>query len=552
MESVASKGESRSAAQGMPGPGALRLSNAKSGHGRPPSLVRHWITPMLSVIAIAVLFCTAFYVLDAVLLGGGVTSVGGIFQHYISFDAELITDALPALGMTIVAVLGIVLTVVAIIVQLSSDRYTGVAMMFLREPVNIAVLSFYIVASLCAVWLSVTLRPDFVPRSLLIVVMILTSLGLAVMPPYFAYTFWFLEPTNIIDRLRGQMRRLSRQGLDADSEAEADRLQGTVLGRMEEITDIANNSIEGRDKIIAARAIDALCAFVVDYIDTKPHADRPWYRIGRELRANPDFVGMDKELIEEVENRQLWVEWKTMHEFLRVYQEALPSMGDIDSQVAINTRYIGEAAATVRQRDLIRMVMRFFNYYLREAIYRGNARTAEDVMLQYRVLIEALLRENLCDVACEGAAFLEHHGHIAFEEDLGSVSETAAHDIASLCRYAHQVRSTCEELMLRQLLALDEEEATRSRRQHRGLRGVRTAQARLAVYYLAKGEDSRARMIAADMRDISAVMSASIRDELAQETPPHFWETIDRGRNLHYLEKAEREQVDTFLGWLEA
>lgn len=36
---------------------------------------------MLIVIAIAVLFCTAFYALDAVLLGGGVTSVGWIFQQ---------------------------------------------------------------------------------------------------------------------------------------------------------------------------------------------------------------------------------------------------------------------------------------------------------------------------------------------------------------------------------------------------------------------------------------------------------------------------------------
>jgi hypothetical protein len=532
--------------------GAVTDHHAGSGRGRPPSLVRHWITPMLGVIAIAILFCTAFYVLDAVLLGGGVTSVRGIFHHYLSFDAELITDALPALGMTIVAVLGIVLTVVAIIVQLSSDRYTGVAMMFLREPVNIAVLSFYIVASLCAVWLSVTLRPDFVPRSLLIVVMILTSLGLAVMPPYFAYTFWFLEPGNIIDRLRGNISRLSRQGLDAVSVAEVDRLQGTVLGRMEEITDIANNSIEGRDKIIAARAIDALCAFVVDYINTKPREDRPWYRIGRELHRNPDFVGMDRELTDEIEKRQLWVEWKTLHEFLRVYQEALPSMGDIDSQVAVNTRYIGEAAATSRQRDLVRMVMRFFNYYLREAIYRGHARTAEDVMLQYRVLIEALLRENLCDVACEAANFLKYYGHIAFEEDLSSVTETVAHDIAFLCRYAHQERSDCEELMLRQLLTLDEEEATRSRRQSRGLRGVRAAQARLAVYYLAAGEDARASMIADDMREISAKMRASIRDELAQESPPHFWETVDRGRNLHYLSKAERDQVDNFLGSLEA
>ena len=315
---------------GMAAPRGVRV--------KAPPVVRSWILPMVIVIAVAVFFCTAFYVLDAVLFGAGLRSPLNLVEHYLSFDPELITDALPALGMTIVAVLGIVLTVVAIIVQLSSERYTSVAIMVLREPVHIVVISFYIVASLCAVWLSVTLRPDFVPRSLLLLVMILTSLGLAVMLPYFAYTFWFLEPGNIIDRLRRHTTRLTERGLAAESMEDVEELQGRVLEQMEEITDIANNSIEGRDKIIAGRAIDALCDFVVEYIATKPRENRPWYRIGPELRGNPDFVGMDEELLAELEVRGLWVEWKTLHEFLRVYYEALESMGDIDSQVAIDTR----------------------------------------------------------------------------------------------------------------------------------------------------------------------------------------------------------------------
>ena len=37
----------------------------------------------------------------------------------------------------IAAVFGIVITVVSIIVQLSADRYTGVARMFLRDRVNL-------------------------------------------------------------------------------------------------------------------------------------------------------------------------------------------------------------------------------------------------------------------------------------------------------------------------------------------------------------------------------------------------------------------------------
>lgn len=550
MVTVAGKVQGSAAGGAMQG--AAYLGSGGFLRGNTPTVVRRWIMPMVIVIAVALLFCTAFYAVDAVIFGGGVTGVAGIVQHYLAFDAELITDALPSLGMTIVAVLGIVLTVVAIIVQLSSDRYTGVAIMFLREPVHIAVMSFYIVASLCAVWLSVTLRPDFVPRSLLLMVMSLTSLGLAIMLPYFAYTFWFLEPGNIIDRLRLHTTRLNQQGLAAESGPEVARLQGRVLRQMEEISDIANNSIEGRDKIIAGRAIDALCAFVVDYIVSKPKSDLPWYDLGHELRGNPDFVGMEKQLLEEIETRRLWVEWKTMHEYQRVYHEALESMVEIDAQVAINTRYIGEAAAGIPQPDLVRMVFRFLNSYLRSAIDKGSTRTADDVLLQYRMLIEELLRQGLCDTACEGVQFLEYYGRLAFEEELSSVTETVAYDIVTLCQFAHQNRFDCEAPILRQLLALDAEEQTHSHRQQRGLRGVRTAQARLAAYYLAAGEGDKARMIADDMRGTSADMRALIREELSQETPPHFWETVDRGRNLHYMSEAERAQLDTFLGWLGA
>lgn len=524
-----------------------RAGASRAMRAQAPPVVRAWIMPMVIVIAVAVAFCTAFYVIDSLLFGAGLHSARSIFQHYLSFDPVLITDALPTLGVTIVAVLGIVLTVVAIIVQLSSERYTSVAIMFLREPVHIAVISFYIVASLCAVWLSVTLRPDFVPRSLLLLVMILTSLGLAGMLPYFAYTFWFLEPGNIIDRLRRNTARLTMRGLEAEATDEVDDLQRRVIEKMEEITDIANNSIEGRDKIIAGAAVDALCDFVVAYVATKPESHRAWYRLGIELRFNPDFVAMDTELLAELEMRQLWVEWKTLHEYLRVYHEALESMSDIGSQIAIDTRYIGEVAAATRQTDLIRMVFRFFNSYLRAAIDRGIERTADDVLLQYRMLIEQLLRQDLCEEACEGVRFMKHYGYLAFEDELIWITETVAYDIASLCRYAHQERLGCDEAMLRELLALDSEYPSDTRRHYRGLRGVRKAQTRLGVYYLAEGEEAKAAMIAEDMADMSESFKVEMRNDLWLQAPPHFWEIVDRGRNLHYLAAKERAYLDRFL-----
>jgi hypothetical protein len=525
----------------------LEMSPAPTTRGPAPRLLRIWIVPVLVMAVAAFLVFLALYALDVILLGGDATSFTGLLQRYLSFDPGMITDALPALGMTIVAALGIVLTVVAIIVQLSSDRYTGVAMMFLRDPVNIAVMSFYVIASLCAVWLSVALHEDFVPRVLLLAVMVLTSIGLATMLPYFAYVFWFLEPGNIIDRLRAYTTRLNRRGLALPPGPQVALLQGKVLTQMEEITDIANNSIDGRDKIVAGRAVDALRDFLIDYIATKPAEERSWYRIGRTLRENPNFVAMDLELLGELDQQHLWVEWKTLRQFLGVYDEALDSMEEINSLIAIDTRYIGETAAGKGEWELVRMVFRFFNSYLRSAINHGSVRTAFNVLHQYRMLLQRIMRFDQSDLAIEGVAFLRYYGHIAFDQGMPFIIETVAYDIAALCEYAHRDGLAAEERILRQFLELDMRGPGRSRRYERGLRGVRKAQAKLAVYYLSAGEQARAQLIADDMRDEPPELLRAIHAELAEVESPHFWEIIDRGRNFDYLPPLQRAQLEVFF-----
>jgi hypothetical protein len=517
-----------------------------------PRLLRTWIAPVLAMAVVAFLVFLAFYALDVILLGGDAPSLAGLLQRYLTFDPGMITDALPALGMTIVAALGIVLTVVAIIVQLSSDRYTGVAMMFLRDPMNIAVMSFYVIASLCAVWLSVSLHEDFVPRVLLLLVMVLTSIGLATMLPYFAYVFWFLEPGNIIDRLRAYTTRLSRRGLALPDGPRVALLQGRVLTQMEEITDIANNSIDGRDKIVAGRAVDALRDFLLDYIANKPAEERPWYRIGPALRDNPNFVAMDLELLHELDQQHLWVEWKTLRQFLGVYDEALDSMEEINSLIAIDTRYIGEAAAEKGEWELVRMVFRFFNSYLRSAINHGSVRTAFNVLHQYRMLLQRILRFDQSGLVSEGVAFLKYYGHIAFDEGLPFIIETVAYDIAALCEHAHRGDPAADERILRQFLELDMQGPGRSRRNERGLRGVRKAQVKLAAYYLSVGDEAKARLIADDMRDEPPELLRAIHAELADVDSPHFWEIIDRGSNFEYLRPLERAQLEGFFSWLDA
>src|SRR5690349_4654967 len=310
-----------------------------------PSRKRLWIYPIMILGAIALVGFACFYLIDYHVTGGGrVENPDGALRHYVAFDPGSITDAISALGGMTAAVLGIVITVVSLLVQLSSERYTGVAQMFLRDRINVAVMAYFVVACVCGVFLSLSVHSNFVPRATLIAMIIATAFGLVVMLPYFAYVFRFLEPSNLIERIRREAVGALAGGAKGKDAARVAQAQLPALTAMEELTDITSNSISGKDKIIASRAVDAIKDFVLEYLAVKKDVSATWFRIGPDIRDNPDFVAMDPESLADLETERTWLEWKALRQYLGIYAEAQSSMPDINYLIAIDTRYIGEAA----------------------------------------------------------------------------------------------------------------------------------------------------------------------------------------------------------------
>ncbi len=352
-------------------------SSSSSGH----SFRRQWLVPVVLLTSVAFAIFWAFYALDVVSASKPEAMVGnGPIAHYLRFDPGSITDAVSSLAGMIAAVFGIVITVVSIIVQLSAERYTGVARMFLRDRVNLGVMAFYLVACVCGVWLSVSLHHDFVPRATLVGMLVTTTGGLVLMAPYFGYVFWFLEPNNIISRIRRDAVRVAGMGARVRDRIQCAAAQAQTLSAMEELTDITSNSISGKDKIIASGAVDALKDFAIEYVRVKPEATEVWFNIGSDIRQNPDFVAMDPESLHDLEQRRTWVEWKVMRQYLGIYNEALGSMRDICYLIAIDTRYVGEAAGEAKDEELMRLVLRFMNSYMRATLNARDVRTAYNVL----------------------------------------------------------------------------------------------------------------------------------------------------------------------------
>jgi hypothetical protein len=144
-------------------------------------------------------------------------------------------------------------------------------------------------------------------------------------------------------------------------------------------------------------------------------------------------------------------------------------------------------------------------------------------------------------------------GHFRYYAQLGSgmglsfVAETAAYDLCTLCERASDRQAPAHDRLLATLLELDKEAENTA--QEKALRGVRKAQAKLASFYLLRGQTTHARTIHADMALETPERLRSIRDELLAVTSKDFWEVVDRGTNFDYLDDARKETLRAFFAW---
>jgi hypothetical protein len=270
--------------------------------------------------------------------------------------------------------------------------------------------------------------------------------------------------------------------------------------------------------------------------------------LGSSVRENPDFVAMDPESLTDLEDRRTWVEWKVLREYLGIYREAMQSMPDINYLVAIDTRYIGEAAGNRGDDALVELCFHYMNSYLRATLNARDVRTAYNVFNQYRLLVESMIDQGNGHHAVEGVKYMNYYGQVSYDMKLTFVTETAAYDISALVQHAHVAGAAETDEMLTVFLELDQ--PLRVQKQEKGLLGVRKAQVKLAAYFLDAGEEAKARLIADDMSDEPAERLMAIREQLARVESKDFWEIIDRGRNFEYMPPRQRACMGTFFEWL--
>jgi hypothetical protein len=527
-----------------------------------------WRRALLGIVAllatVAVLLFGTFWLIDffglhqgesGLLASAGSTrAASGPLGRLLAFDPGTLQNALGNLAQIIAAVLGIAITVVSIVVQLAATRYTPrVADMFFRDRTNLAVMGFFVVACINAVWVSLVVSRDYVPVVTVLATVAIVTVSLLALIPYFAYVFDFLDPEKVIARI-GQQTLRSALGdprvTVPEGADELDARQGQTVVSMEQLADVAVNALAQKDKLIASDALSALRRVIVDYLPQKARLYPAWFVIGPGLRGNPDLVALAPGSLNDLDAARAWLEWKGLRQMRGVFGEALKSMPQMAHVVAIETRYVGEAALGAGDRAVVALAVKFMNTYLRAALNARDVATAYNVLNQYRQLAEAMLNvrddRSTADLA-QIAIYFKYYAQLAHGMGLGFVTETAAYDLGALCERAATLEAPAHDRLLATFLEIDKEAEDTA--QEKALRGVRKAQAKLAAYYLLAGTERRARQIFEDMKLEDSDRLRSIRDEMLAITSKDFWEIIDRGANFDYIDDERKVNLREFFNW---
>ncbi len=507
------------------------------------------VTTLATVAAFAALVVASFvlFAINATVDGVG----AGMVVDPAAWLARMTPDTANGLlfnAADIVAgLLGVSITVSAIVVQLAATRYNHrITWLFLREPFNITVWSLYLLTVLQCVWVAVsrdTGEAAHVPGAAVGITLVLVSVCLLLLLPYFVFVFRFLSPLSIIVKIKGYAYRCIQRAQRAPSAA----AKGEVLDAIDQIQDVARSATEQSDRSVAMACIDALHDLLIDYQEMRPQLRSEWFSVEDAVADNPDFVSFAHGVLDEIAEQRLWLEVKIFRQYISLMTNCIPDAREVAYLIAINTADIAMEQGA-RNRPLLELCIKCVNSYLVLSISAGDARTSYYMMNQYRILAESLVKQGLDEPVREIAGHLKFYGNLGHKKGLSFLLQTAAGDLTSLVEASLTHSENLTDDLLKIVLDVDQE--IRSETQEESLLGVRRAQMQLAALFALRGDETRARRICKDLAGERMVRLQRLRVELENEHRAQYWELNERGVNFGYLAPERRTQLPKLMQWI--
>jgi len=508
--------------------------------------------PLLLLISMSLVLIIGTFLIDKQLDG---KAINAYLSNLLSDDAGTLANVLGGLTQVAPAILGIAITVIAIIVEMASNKYSPKVMdLFVKDPLNFWIMALFVVTSVNSIWVAHILTNTFFPIVSIGVNGILVCFSLILVIPYFNHIFNFLHPNNFItyvkNRAINNLELLSKAGKNS---AKVDQLKIKIHEDIDFIGDIAINSVIEGDRAVSSFCSNILRELCTSYLDVKNSLPESYFELTEIEIEDPDFIDFSDFVINSLRTRKVWFERKIFRLMELIFNVARDNLRPVASGVLLNTYKIGERACLKKQAEVVFTTIQYFNTFLRFAINNSDPRTAFNILEHYRNFGEILIQEGSSEVETVVFCF-KYYALEAQKRHVLFILETVAHDLCYLNEIAYSLNSPTQLNLLNQFLKLDQpidESAEGAAQQEMSLLGVRLAQAKLAGFYIMKERLDLAKLIYHDMREEPKQRINKLREIIDMNGREEYWEITGRGVNFFYVSPERREALKQFFTWFE-
>jgi len=458
-------------------------------------------------------------------------------HSWIGVNNGKLVDILSPMARAYNNVLAMLIATIGLAIPLTANMHTPKLIeMFLRDRINRWVLSFIALGAAHVLWVEYMIGPEFTPTWSFTLAIIMAMAGWAILLPYFFYVVRFVDPSRLITRLRESTMFVVAQA--AERNFDPQDAQTDISTRINQIGTIIIKSLDRNDRDVAAEGTWAIKQMLDDYDKYKKRMPKEWFVVDR-----ADFVGLSDEALEMLTTNRTWFEMKCLQQIEHGFLRALHGANDTVSTFSDATRVIACKADLHHDEQAIRLCIRFFNNYLREAIKARNLRAVYDVFHQYRRLGRDLIDrpELLREI---GRAFA-YYAVMARTSGMLFAPQLALFDLGFVTRRAYERASPAAGDLLKIFIGMP----------HRTGNDLHTmaVKAKLIIggFFVENKLDAEAELVRKNLSDVEANSIDRAEADLLSADEA-FFEVTDRQLNLEYVPPGRREPLKQFCDSLQS
>jgi hypothetical protein len=447
-----------------------------------------------------------------------------------------LVDVLSPMARAYNNVLAMLIGTIGLAIPLTANMHTPKLIeIFLSDRINRWVLSFVALGAAHVLWVDYIVGPKFAPVWAIRFAVFFAMAGWALLLPYFFYVVRFVDPSRLIVRLREHTVRII--AVVAARRSDPQHAQTIISTRISQLGTIIIKSLDRNDRDVAAEGTWAIKTLLDEYDQYKRRMPKEWFVVDR-----ADFVGLSDEALEMLTETKTWFEMKCLQQIEHGFLRALHGANDTVSTFSDATRVIACKADGHHDEPALRLCVRFFNNYLREAIKARNLRAVYDVFHQYRRLARDLVDRP--ELLREIGAHFAYYGQMAKTYGMVFAPQLVLFDLGYVTRRAYERASPAAGDLLRTVLAMP----------HRTGDDLHTmavkAKLILGGFFVEQKLDAEAEIVRKNLCDVDAAHIERAEHELLGASRS-FFEVTDRQLNLEWVPPERREPLARFCDSLQ-